>query len=166
MESIDGLVTDVPELPLIIYCSDCVPLYFYDPEHHAIGLSHAGWRGTVNGMAKATVEKMQAEFGTDPAVLLAAIGPSIGPESFEVDPPCAEEFLALPMSGFVTDDGNGKFHVDLWECNRQFMLQSGMKPENITVGGVCSMKESDLIFSHRVTKGKRGSNAGVLMLED
>lgn len=165
MESVDGLVTDVPELPLIIYCSDCVPLYFYDPEHHAIGLSHAGWRGTVNGMAKATVEKMQAEFGTDPGKLLAAIGPSIGPESFEVDPPCAEEFLALPVHDFVVDDGNGKFHVDLWECNRQFMLQSGMKPENITVGGVCSMKESDLVFSHRVTKGKRGSNAGVLMLE-
>lgn len=165
MESIDGLVTDVPELPLIIYCSDCVPLYFYDPEHHAIGISHAGWRGTVNGMAKATIEKMQAEFNTDPAVLLAAIGPSIGPESFEVDLPCAEEFLALPEHDFVVDDGNGKFHVDLWECNRRFMLQSGMKPENITVGGVCSVKESDLIFSHRVTKGKRGSNAGVLMLE-
>ncbi len=57
MESVDGLVTDEPNLPLLIYAADCVPLYFYDPIHHAIGLSHAGWRGTVNGMAKATVEK-------------------------------------------------------------------------------------------------------------
>jgi len=166
MESVDGLVTNEPGLPLMIYCSDCVPLYFYDPEHHAIGLSHAGWRGTVNGMAKATIEKMQAEFGTDPEKLLAAIGPSIGPDCFEVDPPCAEEFLALPEHDFVTDDGNGKFHVDLWACNRWFMLQCGMRPENITVGGVCSMCESDLIFSHRVTRGKRGSNAGVLMLHE
>ena len=165
MESVDGLVTNETDLPLMIYCADCVPLYFYDPVHHAIGLSHAGWRGTVNGMAKATIEKMQVEFGTDPADLLAAIGPSIGPDCFEVDPPCAEEFLALPEHDFVTDDGNGKFHVDLWECNRRYMLQSGMKPENITVGGVCSMCESDLVFSHRVTKGKRGSNAGILMLE-
>lgn len=167
MESIDGLVTDEANLPLMIYCSDCVPLYFYDPEHHAVGLSHAGWRGTVNGMAKATIEKMQAEFNTDPAKLLAAIGPSIGPDCFEVDPPCAEEFLALPAhEAFVKDDGNGKFHVDLWECNRRYMLESGMQPENITVGGVCSMCESDLVFSHRVTRGKRGSNAGVLMLEE
>lgn len=165
MESIDGLVTDEKNLPLMVYCADCVPLYFYDPKHGAIGLSHAGWRGTVSGMAKATVEKMQAEFGTDPADLLAAIGPSIAKECFEVDEPCAAEFLALPGSeGFVTDDGNGKFHVDLWACNRQFMLESGVKPENITVGGVCSMCNSDLIFSHRVTKGKRGSNAAFLML--
>lgn len=165
-ESIDGLITDEIGLPLMIYCSDCVPLYFYDPKHHAIGLSHAGWRGTVAGMAKATIEKMQAEFGSDPGELLAAIGPSIGPESFEVDLPCAEEFMALPgYESFVKDDGNGKFHVDLWECNRSFMLSCGMRPENITVGGVCSVKESDLVFSHRVTRGKRGSNAGVLMLE-
>lgn len=166
MESVDGLVTDEKDLPLVIYCADCVPLYFYDPEHNAIGLSHAGWRGTVNGMAKATVEKMQAEFGTDPAKLLAAIGPSIAKECFEVDEPCAAEFLALPESeAFVTDDGNGKFHVDLWECNRRYMLRCGVKPENITVGGVCSMCNSDLIFSHRVTKGKRGSNAAVLCLK-
>lgn len=165
MESVDGLVTDEKDLPLVIYCADCVPLYFYDPEHEAIGLSHAGWRGTVNGMAKATVEKMQAEFGTDPAKLLAAIGPSIAKECFEVDEPCAAEFLALPESeAFVFDDHNGKFHVDLWECNRRYMLRCGVKPENITVGGVCSMCNSDLIFSHRVTKGKRGSNAAVLCL--
>lgn len=165
MESVDGLVTNEKELSLVIYCADCVPLYFYDPEHEAIGLSHAGWRGTVNGMAKATVKKMQAEFGTDPAKLLAAIGPSIAKECFEVDEPCAAEFLALPESeAFVTDDGNGKFHVDLWECNRRYMLQSGVLAENITVGGVCSMCNSDLIFSHRVTKGKRGSNAAILCL--
>ena len=167
MESVDGLVTDEKGLPLMIYCADCVPLYFYDPEHGAIGLSHAGWRGTVNGMAKATIEKMQAEFGTNPAGLLAAVGPSISKACFEVDEPCAAEFLALPESeAFVTDDGNGKFHVDLWECNRRYMLAAGMRAENITVGEVCSMCNSDLIFSHRVTRGKRGSNAAFLMLEE
>ena len=165
MESVDGLVTGTAALPPLVYCAACGPLYFYDPKHRAIGLSHAGWRGTVGGMAKATVEKMQAEFGTDPADLLAAIGPSISKRSFEVDEPCAAEFLALPESdAFVTDDGNGKFHVDLWECNRRFMLACGVRPENITVGGVCSMENSDLVFSHRVTRGKRGSNAAFLML--
>ena len=167
MESVDGLVTDEPNLPLLIYAADCVPLYFYDPIHHAIGLSHAGWRGTVNGMAKATVEKMQEEFDTRPEDLLAAIGPSIAKECFEVDAPCAEEFLALPDSDkFVTDDGNGKFHVDLWACNRAFLLGAGVLPEHITTGGVCTMCNSDLLFSHRVTRGKRGSNAGFLMLRE
>ena len=167
MESVDGLVTDEPNLPLLIYAADCVPLYFYDPIHHAIGLSHAGWRGTVNGMAKATVEKMQEEFDTRPEDLLAAIGPSIAKECFEVDAPCAEEFLALPDSDkFVTDDGNGKFHADLWACNRAFLLGAGVLPEHITTGGVCTMCNSDLLFSHRVTRGKRGSNAGFLMLRE
>ena len=167
MESVDGLVTDEPNLPLLIYAADCVPLYFYDPIHHAIGLSHAGWRGTVNGMAKATVEKMQEEFDTRPEDLLAAIGPSIAKECFEVDAPCAEEFLALSDSDkFVTDDGNGKFHVDLWACNRAFLLGAGVLPEHITTGGVCTMCNSDLLFSHRVTRGKRGSNAGFLMLRE
>lgn len=167
MESVDGLVTNEKELPLVIYCSDCVPLYFYDPKHEAIGLSHAGWRGTVNGMAKATIEKMQAEFGTDPKDLLAAVGPSIAKECFEVDEPCAAEFLKLPGSeAFVVENGGGKFHVDLWACNVSYMVQCGMLPENITVGGVCTMCNSDLLFSHRVTRGKRGSNAALLMLRE
>ena len=164
---VDGMITNVPGLVLATFYADCVPLYFYDPIHHAIGLSHAGWRGTVNGMAKATVEKMQEEFDTRPEDLLAAIGPSIAKECFEVDAPCAEEFLALPDSDkFVTDDGNGKFHVDLWACNRAFLLGAGVLPEHITTGGVCTMCNSDLLFSHRVTRGKRGSNAGFLMLRE
>ena len=118
-------------------------------------------------MAKATVEKMQEEFDTRPEDLLAAIGPSIAKECFEVDAPCAEEFLALPDSDkFVTDDGNGKFHVDLWACNRAFLLGAGVLPEHITTGGVCTMCNSDLLFSHRVTRGKRGSNAGFLTLRE
>lgn len=79
-----------------------------------------------------------------------------------MDAPCAEEFLALPDSDkFVTDDGNGKFHVDLWACNRAFLLGAGVLPEHITTAGVCTMCNSDLLFSHRVTRGKRGSNARV-----
>ena len=135
------------------------------PEAPRDRLSHAGWRGTVNGMAKATIEKMQAEFGTDPADLLAAVGPSISKRSFEVDEPCAAEFPRAARERCVCHRRrNGKFHVDLWECNRRYMLACGMRPERITVGGVCTMENSDLVFSHRVTRGKRGSNAAFLML--
>ena len=168
MESIDGLCTDVPGVALVIYTADCVPLYFVDPEHHAIGLAHAGWRGTAAGMAKVMAERMQAAFGTDPRKLITAIGPSICKACFEVDEPVAAEFLKLENAEkFVSlpTEADVKYHVDLWECNRQFLLQAGVREENITVGGVCTMCESDLIFSHRRTRGHRGSNCAMLALQ-
>lgn len=167
MESIDGLITNEQGVTLVIYCADCVPLYFIDEKHHAIGLAHAGWRGTVDGMAKVMVQRMAEEFGTAPKDIKAAIGPSIGEECFEVDEPVAAEFLKLDGAGrFVTEpDHHGKYHVDLWECNRRFMLEAGVLPENITIGGVCTMCESDLLFSHRKTRGQRGSNCAMLALK-
>lgn len=167
MDSVDGLITDEQGVTLVIYCADCVPLYFIDEKHHAVGLAHAGWRGTVNGMAAETVKRMTEEFGTRPEDIKAAIGPSIGEECFEVDEPVAAEFLKLEGSeNFVTEpDRHGKYHVDLWECNRRFMLAAGVLPENITVGGVCTMCESDLLFSHRKTRGQRGSNCAMISLK-
>lgn len=166
MESIDGLCTDDPKVTLVIYCADCVPLYFVDGEHKAIGLAHAGWRGTAAGMAKAMVERMALEFGTDPLKLQVAVGPSIGKECFEVDEPVAAEFLKLPgAQHFVEGPQRDKYHVDLWECNRQFLLGAGVPEENIVIGGVCTMCESDLVFSHRKTRGQRGSNCAMLALK-
>ena len=165
-DSIDGLCTDDPSVTLVIYCADCVPLYFADPEHKAIGLAHAGWRGTAAGMAKAMVERMAQEFGSDPAQLQVAIGPSIGKGCFEVDEPVAVEFQKLPQwEKFVSGPEREKYHVDLWECNRQFLLSAGVLPEHITVGQVCTMCESDLVFSHRKTRGQRGSNCAMLALK-
>lgn len=174
MESVDGLCTDEPGVTLVIYCADCVPLYFVDEAHHAIGLAHAGWRGTVAGMAKVMAERMKEEFGARAEELTVAIGPSICADCFEVDAPVAAEFLQLPraerfVTGPVEAPGQGgeplrKYHVDLWECNRQWLLAAGVPPERITVGGVCTMCESNLLFSHRRTCGKRGSNCAMLAL--
>lgn len=164
-EEIDGLITNSQGVTLCIYCADCVPLYYYDTKHRAIGLSHAGWRGTALGMAMITVERMREEFGTDPEDLKVAIGPSICKDCFEVDFPVAEAFLSIPGSEFfVRADGGEKYHIDLWECNRRFLLDAGVKEENITFGNVCTMEESDLIFSHRKTRGQRGSNCAMLAL--
>lgn len=164
-ESIDGLCTDAVGLTLVIYAADCVPIYFYDRAHRAIGLAHAGWRGTAADMAGTMVRRMQREFGTAPEELLVAIGPSIGPDSFEVDKPCADEFYVLDGSDdFVIDDKNGKYHVDLWKCNTAFLKAAGVREENIIVGAVDSVTNSDLVFSHRVTKGQRGSNAAFLTI--
>lgn len=165
--SIDGLCTDDPGVTLVVYCADCVPLYFVDPVHKAIGLAHAGWRGTAAGMAREMIQTMIREFGSQPKDLIVAIGPSIGPDHFEVDPPCAQEFLKLPESErFVRDDGNGKFHVDLWECNRQFMLAEGIPEDHISVGGMCTVCHSDLLFSHRATGGQRGGMAAFLTIRN
>lgn len=172
MESIDGLCTNESGVTLVIYCADCVPLYFVDEKHRAIGLAHAGWRGTAAGMAKVMVERMEQEFGTRPEDLSVAIGPSICRDCFEVDEPVAAEFLKLPQSEhFVAlpEEGaspEGKYHVDLWECNRRFLLAAGVPAERITVGNVCTMCESTLLFSHRKTRGQRGSNCAMLSLRE
>lgn len=166
IEGIDGLCTNEPGVTLVIYCSDCVPLYFVDNTHRAIGLAHAGWRGTAAGMAKAMVEKLAAEYGTRPEDIRAAIGPSICKDCFEVDGPVAEEFQKLPgAEHFVFGPVDGKYHVDLWECNRRFLLDAGVLEEHITVGYVCTMEESDLLFSHRKTRGQRGGNCAFLALK-
>ena len=169
-ESVDGLCTDDPAVTLVVYCADCVPLYFADPARQAIGLAHAGWRGTAAGMARVMTQRMAEEFGSDPADLRVVIGPSICRECFEVDRPVAEVFLALPQAErFVTGPavnplGEEKYHVDLWECNRQFLLAAGVPAERVSVAGVCTMEESDLLFSHRKTQGRRGGNCAFLAL--
>lgn len=166
MDSIDGLCTNSAGVTLVIYCADCVPLYYYDRVKHVIGLAHAGWKGTAAGMAAEMVKKLRAEYGCAPQDLTVCIGPSISREGFEVDAPVAEIFSALPEhETFVEDTGNNKFHIDLWECNRRFLLQTGVPSEQIHIGGVCTMQNSDLIFSHRKTQGKRGSNCAVLALQ-
>ncbi len=165
MESIDGLCTNEEGVSLVIYAADCVPLYFYDPENRAIGLAHAGWRGTAADMAGTMVRRMQDEFGSNPEKLITAIGPSIGPKSFEVDKPCADEFYNIEgMDKYIIDNKNGKYHVNLWNVNREYLLRAGVKEENIFIGNVDSYENSDLIFSHRKTRGQRGANIAVMQL--
>ena len=169
IDSADGLCTNTPGVTLVVYAADCVPVYFYDSDHRAIGLAHAGWRGAAAGMPQIMAERMEQEFGTKPEGLLCAIGPSICKDCFEVDEPVAKEFLRLPDSGeFVfgpQDSGFGeKYYVDLWECCRRSLMRAGVPEENIVIGGVCTMENSDLVFSHRKTRGQRGSNCAMLSL--
>ena len=84
LEGCDSLITDTPELPISVVCADCVPLLLYDPVHQALGVCHAGWRGTVNGAATAALWALQAAYDTSPGAVLACIGPAIGPASYEV----------------------------------------------------------------------------------
>lgn len=164
---VDGLVTDEPGLILATFYADCVPLYFVDPVHKAIGLSHSGWRGTVERMGLATLDKMKAEFGTDPADVYAAIGPSICQDCYEVSEDVADAFteaFAGHEEEILIDKGNGKYQLDLWKANEIVMMDAGVKREHLAVTNICTCCNERLLFSHRASKGKRGNLGAFLML--
>lgn len=166
---IDGLVTNVPGVVLVTSYADCVPLFFVDPVNKAIGLSHSGWRGTVNNIAKVTIEKMTTLYGTKPTDVISFIGPSICKDCYEVSEDVAEEF-AKAYGPAVFDDilyikDNGKFKLNLWAANYHNFINSGILPENIGITDVCTCCNSDLLFSHRATKGERGGLCGFLQIK-
>ena len=161
------MVTNLKNVPLATYYADCVPLYFVDPVNKAIGLSHAGWRGTVALIGRKTVEVMGKEYGSKPEDIIAVIGPSICRKCYEVSREVidyAEKALdnkALEYDIYDIKD-NDKYQLDLWKLNKTILSLSGLKEENIIVSGICTSCHSDLLFSHRVTNGKRGNLMAVM----
>lgn len=166
---VDGLITDEPGVVLGTFFADCVPLYFVDPVHHAIGLSHSGWRGTVSRMGAVTVRAMRDAFKSRPEDLLCAVGPSICQSCYEVSGDVAEQFRAeFPEAGeeLLYSSGTGKYQLNLWEANRQVLLAAGVVPEHIQVTDICTCCNSENLFSHRFTGGRRGNLGAFLMLSD
>ena len=163
---VDGLVTDVPQLVLTTFYADCVPLFFADPVHRAVGLSHSGWRGTVSDIAGETVKIMRETYGTNPADLLGAIGPSICQGCYEVSEDVIREFQKqyepslYPL--LYTKKPNGKYQLNLWEACRRNMLRAGLLPGHIQVTDLCTGCNPEILFSHRASKGHRGNLAGFL----
>lgn len=164
---IDGLITNVPGLVLTTFYADCVPLYFVDPVHRAIGLSHSGWRGTVNRMGQVTIERMQEAYGTDPADLICAIGPSICQDCYEVSEDVIEQFAAA-FPGHEAElfyrKENGKYQLNLWRANEIVLTEAGVKPEHLAVTDICTCCNPKNLFSHRASHGKRGNLAAFLCL--
>ena len=168
MESVDALVTNESGVTLVTYYADCTPLFFVDVKNRAIGLAHAGWRGTAGRIGEKVVQKMGRLYGTSPENVVAAIGPAISVCCYEVDSPCAEHFLSmsdLEPERFVFPKDGGKFMLDLLECNRQILVSAGVKSENITICDLCTNCNSDLLWSHRATKGERGTMSAFLCLK-
>lgn len=169
LQSVDALITNEKGVTLVTYYADCTPLFFVDTKQKAIGLAHAGWRGTVGRIGEKVVNKMTELYGTNPANIVAAIGPAISVCCYEVDKPCADNFYALcdlDSSRFVFPKENGKYMIDLLETNRQILVAAGIKNENITVSDVCTNCNSELLWSHRATKGKRGTMSAFLCIVD
>lgn len=164
---VDGLITNEPNIPLVIFGADCVPVFLLDTKGKAIGMAHCGWMGTGNRMAEHTLQAMIYAFGTDPKDVVAAIGPSIGKCCFQVDAPVVKLFrqnIAF-ADEIIFDDPKelGKYRIDLWETNRRLLSEMGV--ENIEIAGLCTMCDTDRFYSHRKMREDRGVMAGVMELQ-
>ena len=169
-DDVDGLVTNVPGICLVTFYADCVPLLFVDPVKRVIASSHSGWRGTASRMGQVTVETMQREYGCRPEDILAAIGPSICQDCYEVSEDVILEFQKSFAEELWKDlyykKENGKYQLNLWKANEHVLLESGILPEHLAVTNLCTCCNPDLLFSHRASNGKRGNLAAFLALKE
>lgn len=161
----DAMITDRPGAALAMRFADCTPLMFHDPVQGAIGIAHAGWRGTVQGIAAATVQAMSRSFGCKPANIQAGIGPSIGPRRYQV----GEEVVDAVRAHFGTTDNlirrdpaDGTAYLDLWAANRLDLERAGV--EQIEVAGICTAERTDAFYSHRAEHGRTGRFGAVIAL--
>lgn len=160
----DALVTNTKGLPLLLFFADCVPLLIFDPVQQVIGLSHAGWKGTVQSIGPKTLQCMQQNFGTNPANCLVGIGPSIGPADYEIDEPVMTEIQKYWSNEqqFTSPTTPGHWLLDLWRWNQMQFIDSGVASQNIHTAGISTASHSEIFFSHRASGGKAG-RFGVLM---
>lgn len=167
-DNIDGLVTNVPGIPLMTFYADCVPLLLADPVHRAIGCAHSGWRGTAANMGKAALEVMKREYGTEAKDVITAIGPSICQDCYEVSEDVIDQFREVYHRKIWPDlfyeKQTGKFQLNLWEACRQNFLMAGVLPEHISLPDLCTCCNPKFLFSHRASRGNRGNLAAVVML--
>ncbi len=205
---IDAQITNVKNLPLIVYTADCVPVLLADPVKRVIASVHAGWRGSVDGICAKTVEKMAEVYGCLPEDIYAVIGPSIGPDNYEVDDTVINAIYKCPYLDIDNEnkfellideeskehkyknqkykfirarnkahysifsvvesrsiaDGN-RYMLNLWNLNELILVNAGLKIDNIYQTRLCTMKYHDIFFSHRYTNGKRGLQAGIIMIK-
>ena len=160
---IDGFITNVPNIILTCVFADCVPLYILDPINKAIGLSHSGWKGTYNNIAKSTIDMMKREYNSNPKDLLVAIGPSICASCYEVSEDLWEDFYEKYNDNVAIKKGS-KYYLDLWTANKINFLNEGVNPTNIDITNVCTYCNPDLFFSHRRLGFKRGNLGAFFML--
>ena len=161
----DIILTDKPELTLYMRFADCVPILFHDPRKGVIGVAHAGWVGTLRDVATATIKAMAKQYGSNPADIVAGIGPSIGPDHYEV----GSDVILQVMQKFgdeseqLLQSHNGKIHFDLWKTNRLLLEKASV--EKIEVAEICTACNTGDWFSHRAEKGRTGRFGALITLQ-
>lgn len=152
----DAIITNKPGVTLMMRFADCVPVLFFDPVNQVIGISHAGWIGTVNKIVGKTVIKMKQDYGTNPNDVIAAIGPSIGPDHYTVGNDVLEKVISsfgTQAEQLITDD-HGKTYFDLWKANQYTLNEIGV--HKIEVAEICTNCNINDWYSHRGEHGKTG----------
>lgn len=160
----DALVSQAPDLLLLLRFADCTPIMLYDPQKQVIGLAHAGWRGTVLKIVGRTVATMVDRFSSHPSDIIAGIGPAIGPCCYEVGQEVADAANdAFPHTpGVLARQPNGRWHFDMWAANRSQLEEMGVR--QIETAGICTACHTDEWFSHRAEGGQTGRFAAALGL--
>lgn len=149
LEGFDGVVTAVADVPLMTFSADCPLVLAYDPRRRVLGLLHASWRCTVGQLGRRLVELLVTRYGTVPADLRVGIGPAAGPCCYEVQDDVWQAAAELPRRDEVFLHRNGRLYFDLWQANRQLLLEAGVRDANIELAGMCTMCRNDLFFSYR-----------------
>ena len=162
----DGLVTCDKGVALMIFTADCTPLLFHDPVTGAVGAAHAGWRGTASAIGAKTVAAMVENFGCKPENIHAAIGPNIGSCCFETDADVPEAMIAAfgsEVEQFIRKSGE-KYYVNLKEINALILRRAGVR--HIEISNACTACEHHRFWSHRVTRGQRGSQGAIIVCKE
>ena len=159
----DALVTNTPGVALVVFTADCTPILFHDPVTGAVGAAHAGWRGTAQAIGPRVVKAMTEAFGCRPENIRCAIGPNVGMCHFETDadvPEAMRSAFGAEVDAWIEKRGD-KYFLDLKRINALILGRAGVK--HIDISGECTMCEPDRFWSHRVTKGDRGSQGAVIV---
>mgnify|MGYP001545971480 CR=1 FL=1 len=163
---LDGLITDQKDVSLLMRFADCVPVMLVDPIKHVVGLVHAGWKGTVLQIARKAVLRMKEEYGTKPEDVLAGIGPSIGPDDYEVGfevIQAARESFGQAAEACIVQNRNS-YHFDLWKANETALRNVGVR--NIECAGISTYSHVEDWFSHRRENGKTGRFGAIIALRE
>lgn len=165
IQGADALITNIPAIPLMLFFADCVPVLLYDPVKHVIGVSHAGWKGTVAKITQKTVLAMAECYHTKPEDCIACIAPSIGPCCYEVDEIVLNKLQNqfANWESLVTASAS-HWQLDLWEANRTQLREIGLKEDNLITSGICTACNNQLFFSYRAEQGKTGRIAACISL--
>lgn len=161
----DGIFTSNPDVTLLMRFADCVPIMIFDKTKHVVGIIHAGWKGTVNRIAERAIERISKQYGSSAKDLVAAIGPSIGPDHYEIGDEVVRRIKQnlSDIEDSVLITRNDKVFMDLWEANRLLLKKAGIK--KILNDQICTACDTNLWFSHRAERGKTGRFAAMIGLE-
>jgi YfiH family protein len=161
----DVILTDRPEVTLYMRFADCVPVLLHDPVKKVIGIAHAGWLGTVRGAARAAVQSMTTQYGSRPEHILAAIGPSIGPDHYEIGPDVSLQIQEAfdGQAGDLLKKRKKRLYLDLWKANARQLQEAGVL--NVEVAGICTACHLEDWFSHRAENGRTGRFGALIALQ-